>query len=474
MVSVILSGGSGSRLWPVSRDSYPKQFCELMDQSFLLSTLKRVQKLGEIQVVTLESMKSLTQNVLGQVGASSENLILEPLPKNTAPAIALVVWRALRRKQGQEVIGIFPADHLISDEKRFCQVAKACADIAAQKSVVVTIGIAPLYPATGYGYIELAAQSVVGEVDRKNDGVTAYGVHKFHEKPNIETAQDYYAQSCRRPSFFWNAGIFFFRADTMAKLFAEHMPEMWAKISGLKDDLSNLSTIYSNISGQSLDYGVIEKLKTELICVPADMGWSDVGSWDEIARLQEEKINFSSAAEVFCEDAENNFVFSTFNKVVGLVGVKDLIVVDTPDALLVTRRGQSQKIKDLVLNIKEAKIPAASEHIFEVRPWGRFEVLADESDHKVKRLIVNPKSQLSYQRHTRRDENWVIVSGQAEVVLEDKVTVLRPGQQIYIPKNHKHRIRNPGNQPLVMIEVQTGEYFGEDDIERFADDYQRK
>jgi mannose-1-phosphate guanylyltransferase/mannose-6-phosphate isomerase len=459
MISVVLSGGSGSRLWPVSRDAYPKQFCELLDQSFLLATLRRVEKLGDVRVVTLGSMKTLTENAFSQLNKTA-HLMLEPLPKNTAPAVALAVLAAQREGRGQEVMGIFPADHLISDESAFQKAAMLCEKIAGQ-GLVVTMGVRPRYPATGYGYLE-----TTGELEKSG---AAQVVRRFHEKPDLTAAQKYASDK----HFFWNAGLFFFQINKMADLFAEHMPDMWRRLTTVKEDFSNLNPVYANLSGQSLDYGVMEKMQKDLVCLPIDFGWSDVGSWDEIARLHEEKLQVASQAQVVAVRAEDNFVFSSHDKVIGLSGVNGLIVVDTPDALLITKRGESEKVKDLVTAIKAARLTVASEHRFEIRPWGRFEILSDNPSHKVKRLTVNPGAQLSYQMHERRDEHWVVISGTAEVVMDDKTSALCAGQQVYSPRAHKHRIRNPGTEPLVIVEVQTGEYFGEDDIQRFEDDYER-
>jgi mannose-1-phosphate guanylyltransferase/mannose-6-phosphate isomerase len=228
------------------------------------------------------------------------------------------------------------------------------------------------------------------------------------------------------------------------------------------------------VDGISLDYAVMEKLSAQA-CVPCDMGWSDVGSWDEMARLLDESapIHSQSRAQVFNQNSENNYVFAVSNKVVGLVDVTDMLIVDTPDALLVARKGSSQKVKELVDAMKEANQPEATIHPFETRPWGGFEILADEKTHKTKRVTIDAGAQLSYQSHTKRSEHWVVISGRAEVILNEKTIPLMPGESIHIPVGAKHRMRNPGDQPLVFVEVQTGTYFGEDDIKRYADDYNR-
>ncbi|MGE3387976.1 MAG: cupin domain-containing protein, partial [Bdellovibrionales bacterium] len=264
------------------------------------------------------------------------------------------------------------------------------------------------------------------------------------------------------------------KVKVMSEHFAALMPALWKSISLIKADLSNANYQYALVESKSIDYGVMEKLKRQ-ICIPCDMGWSDVGSWDELARLAEEypHLKTGTLAQVFSEQASGNYVFSIRPKVVGLVGVTDLLVVDTPDALLLARKGESQKVKDLVDQIKQVGLPEATEHPFETRPWGGFEVLADRPEFKVKTITVEPGQRLSYQSHAKREEHWLVIKGEAEVTLNDKVHVLKAGDSIRIPLGAKHRIHNAGKKPMQFIEVQTGTYFGEDDIVRYQDDYNR-
>lgn len=480
MLTVILSGGSGSRLWPISRDAYPKQFCEFFDKSFLRDTIDRLQPFGAPQIVTLSSMESLTRTAYARAEhvfsdkAVTNQIILEPMSKNTAPAIALVAYLAQLSGKAEEVLGVFPADHLITRIDYF-RAAVIYAEQLAAKNCVVTIGIEPRYAATGYGYLELAdnLEEKVSEKpdEQKQPGekLKAFSVKNFIEKPDLAHAEQY----LQSKKHFWNAGIYFFKVRKIIELFQTYMPDLWKKIETIKPDLSNLNYVYANIVSESIDYGVMEKAKGEIVCIPGDFGWSDVGSWDELARLQEENLKLDSQARVVQNDANENFVYANYNKVIGLSGVDKLIVVDTPDALLITQRGASQDVKKLVELMRESHTPQVSEHIFEVRPWGKFEVLADRADHKVKRLTVGPGQQLSYQVHKKRDESWIVISGEAEITLEDQKYILRMGQQIFAPKGSKHRITNRGREPLVIIEIQTGAYFGEDDITRFEDDYKR-
>jgi mannose-1-phosphate guanylyltransferase / mannose-6-phosphate isomerase len=464
MIPVILSGGSGTRLWPVSRASYPKQFCDFFDGSFLGNTIQRLKPLGDIHILTTKPMEALTHRAVKREDLHLENVIFEPLGKNTAPAVALLCHVLSMRGKGAEIVGVFPSDHLIGNEKAFMGAVNAAAEVAS-RGFVVTLGVQPHVPATGYGYIEVTEECIL-----KSENLQAFKVKGFREKPNLKTAKSY-VDSGRH---FWNAGMFLFRVQDMIEHFKKLQPEIWAKISAIDANLSNLHYNYSLVENISLDYAIMEKIDNQA-CVPCDMGWSDVGSWDEMARLADESsaVPSTSRAQVFNARSDNNYVFSVHNKVIGLIGVSDLIVVDTPDALLVVRKGSSQDVKELVDEMKAAGLPEATEHPFETRPWGRFEVLADEPHYKTKKITVDAGAQLSYQMHSQRNEHWVVIAGRGQVVLNDKTIDLKVGDFIHIPAGSKHRMRNPGGEPLVFVEVQTGTYFGEDDIVRYQDDYNR-
>jgi mannose-1-phosphate guanylyltransferase/mannose-1-phosphate guanylyltransferase/mannose-6-phosphate isomerase len=464
MIPVILSGGSGTRLWPVSRASYPKQFCEFYDTSFLNNTIHRLKALGDVHILATKSMESLTQRAVKLEGLNPANVLLEPMGKNTAPAVALLCHILQLRGKSGEVLGVFPSDHFISDTEAFSRAVRL-AEETAKKGFVTTLGLQPHSPATGYGYIEVS-----GEELAKKDGLRAVRAKGFREKPNLKTAQEYVASG----RYFWNAGIFVFRVSDMIDNLRKFQPQLWEKISRIDADMNNAQYNYAMVDSISIDYAVMEKLDAQA-CVPCDIGWSDVGSWDEVARLSEEsaQMHSRSQAQVFNQDSENNYVFSVQNKVIGLVDITDTIVVDTPDGLLLVRKGSSQKVKELVDSMREAGLPEATEHPFETRPWGGFEILADEKQFKSKKVTIDAGAQLSYQSHAKRSEHWVIISGQAEVTLNEQKIPLGPGQSVHIPVGAKHRIRNPGKTPLVFVEVQTGSYFGEDDIVRYLDDYNR-
>jgi mannose-1-phosphate guanylyltransferase/mannose-6-phosphate isomerase len=465
MIPVVISGGSGTRLWPVSRTSYPKQFCEFYDKSFLHTTLDRVSDLGSPPLIlTVESMRSMTLRVLKSAGLSEDSLICEPYGKNTAPAIALLCHVLSQQGKNSEVVGVFPADHLITEVEKFRKVVKL-AEKLAPSTGVVTLGIEPKYPATGYGYIEVDGDPINEEAE-----FPYFKVKQFCEKPSFKKAQSF----VQTRKHFWNSGMFIFQVSKMISNFKIHMPEMWQRIEKIKPDLSNASAVYANFISESIDYGMMEKL-TEQIHIPSEMLWSDVGSWDEISRLANEfpSYRLDSKAKIFSEDSSQNFIFSIKEKVVSLIGVQNLIVVDTPDALLITQKGQSEKVKGIVNQLREAGMPEGNEQTFEIRPWGQFEILGDSPDFKVKKITVDPGERLSYQSHQKRKEHWVVISGEATILINDVEKKLFSGESIVIPQGAKHRIQNFSKVPLVLVEVQTGSYFGEDDITRYDDEYKR-
>ncbi len=397
MIPVILSGGSGTRLWPVSRDSYPKQFCEFFDQSFLRDSLERVREHGAPWIVTLSSMAQLTKRTLLDSGFNPDFVVLEPMAKNTAPAIALMCHVLKMKGLENEIIGIFPADHFISKPEVLSAALKIAVKEAGKKKIV-TLGIEPSYAATGYGYIELDANSP--HIEK----LTSFGVRAFVEKPNKTEALRMISEG----HYFWNAGLFVFRADHMIELFQKYLPEVWSKVSEIKSDFSNAAYVYANVQPISLDYGIMEKTK-EILCIPCDPGWSDVGSWDEVARLSEE-VSTDSQAQVFLSQSENNFVYSTRPKVIGLANVEGLIVVDTPDALLVTRKGESQQVKQLVEKMRTEKVSETSSHFFSLAKWGRTEFIDETPDQKISKLILDGRAVAELSPAT-----YLMVSGSVEM-----------------------------------------------------------
>jgi mannose-1-phosphate guanylyltransferase/mannose-1-phosphate guanylyltransferase/mannose-6-phosphate isomerase len=298
---------------------------------------------------------------------------------------------------------------------------------------------------------------------KEQGGLKAYSVVKFHEKPDLQKAQEFVAQG----GFSWNAGIFVFKVAHMAGLFEKHQPELWKHILNLKADSSNLDEVYGKVQSISIDYAIMEKLSAEeLTCVPADFGWSDVGSWDAVASLQK-------GHEILNVKGQDNFVFGSAEKHYSMIGVEDMILVDTKDALMLVKKGQSQDVRHVVEALTQQKSSLVKEHVYEYRPWGYFEILKDTANFKSKVIRVNPHSQISYQSHAKREEHWTITQGAGEVVLNDEVIPVKAGSHIHIPLGAKHRIRNTKDDMLEFVEVQLGSYFGEDDIVRYQDDYQR-
>lgn len=458
MIPVILSGGSGTRLWPISRQGYPKQFCEFFEESLFTQSIKRVLPLGSPWTVTVGDLKILTTRALLELGLPVDQVIYEPSGRNTGPAIAALCRVFELRGLKDEVVGVFSADHLIGNDGVFLAAARA-GEAFARQGHIVTLGVTPSFPATGYGYIETD-----GEVS--SGGAKAMRAIGFREKPDEKAAVDFLAHG----GYFWNAGMFIFKISRMIEHLRELAPDIWNPMSQLKADLSNLAEIYGEIPKVSIDYAVMEKIG-EHVCVPCEFEWTDLGSWDAIAAMN--RRSASRHERVVEVESHTNFVVPIQEKSYAFVGVDDLIVVDTQDALLVARRGESENVKTAVDELKTRSIKAATHHQFEIRPWGRFDILRSTKDFKAKIISVDPGAQLSYQSHEKRSEHWIVVKGRGEVVLNDSTLSVEPGVHVFIPVGSKHRIRNLGTVPLQFVEVQLGSYFGEDDIKRFEDDYQR-
>lgn len=427
--------------------------------------MRRLNSLGPLTVIGHRALKALSSKLIQEHNIDGVRFVGEPMGRDTAPAVALACRLFQISGQENEVIGIFPSDHLVRDEKAFLKAVHEAARWAERGSVV-TLGIKPNFPATGYGYIQTQRLE-------SQDPLPALPVLKFHEKPNAARAKEYLDTG----GFFWNAGIFVFRVQQMVETFKKFQPELWQQISMLKEDLSNIDEVYAKIKPISFDYAIMEKLEpTTLKCIPFDPNWNDVGSWDAVA---EEALKSNIAAtpkneSLFLVDSKNNYLHAHEDKIYGFLGVEDLIVVDTPDALLVTKKGRSQDVKQLVDKVKEVRPEKAKDHLFEIRPWGDFEVLKNAENFKSKIIQVNPGQRISYQSHAKREEHWIVIEGSGQVILDDQVHPMQRGSYIKIPLGAKHRIENTGTTALRFIEVQLGSYFGEDDIVRYQDDYQRK
>lgn len=441
MTNIILCGGSGTRLWPLSRTLMPKQFVKLFnDKSLFQLTVERNVKLCDTSMVVSNSEQYfLALDQLEELGHVTNRYLLEPIGRNTAPAIAL----ACMSLDVQEVVLVTPSDHLIKNQSAYEQAVLRAKELA-EKNFLVTFGIQPSFPETGFGYIEAHDEDVKA----------------FHEKPSLEVAT-YYLNA---GNYYWNSGMFCFKAGVFLQELERCAPEIFltckkayatAKHEGMiRIGLDEMKRIPEN----SIDYAVMEKSQKVKV-IPSDVGWSDVGSFDA---LSNELSN----------DENNNFIFS--HKHVSLIDVNDLIVVDTKDALLISQKGSSQKVKEIVGRLKKENVELTTTHATVHRPWGTYSVLEDKIGYKIKKIMVKPGHRLSLQKHFHRNEHWIVVSGTATVQVEDNVFLVRENESTYIKAGHIHRLSNEGKIPLVLIEAQVGRYTGEDDIVRIDDDFKRE
>jgi mannose-1-phosphate guanylyltransferase/mannose-6-phosphate isomerase len=352
MRPIILSGGSGTRLWPVSRKKFPKQFCEIFADSLQNLTLKRLSTLGDPGLVTNVALKSLTEENLERSGVRVSEVIYEPVARNTAPAVLATCWLLAQKGLKDECVGFFPSDHLIQDEEELIQAA-LLAEAQAKTGQIVIMGVRPTYPETGYGYIQKTKKSAQGEKK-------IFGVVKFHEKPDLEKAKKFLASQ----EYLWNAGIFVGTVETFLKAFENLQPNMWKQVQSLKPDLSNLKEVYEAFENLSMDYAILEKLgEKQLSVVPVDLGWNDVGSWDAVAsHYRAVGQNEIGAPVVSTEGAQNNFVFSLTGRTVSFVDVNNLIVIDTPDGILISEKGASQNVRKIVDELAKRNPQLIEEH----------------------------------------------------------------------------------------------------------------
>lgn len=455
-IAGILCGGNGTRLWPLSREKFPKQFHDLAGtgQPLLIDTISRIELLKlPIVIITGAQHQDSTRTMLSRFQKQAQ-VVGEPVARDTAAAVALLTLIALRQDPNS-IVGSFHADHVMADTEAFRQAAEIAYGLAEAKQTVVTIAIQPTYPSTAYGYLDLLDDPELP---------TSKRVTRFIEKPDAVKAEELIAKG----NVAWNAGMFFFPAKVMADHFTMHLPELWERITALNADLSNLPEIFASLPKIAIDYGIMEKIQG-ILCVPYTGDWADVGSWEDVAERRGEETGI---VEIEAKGSSYISVVPHAKRAVFL-GVDDLIAVDTPDALLIMKKGSGQGLKKVVEQLRSLDAPELKEHTFEERPWGRFEILLNTDNFKSKRLVLHPGKQLSYQRHKHRSENWTITRGTGTVTLDDVESVVKSGDHITIPAGTKHRLRNHSTEPLEFIEVQTGTYFGEDDIERFADEYGR-
>jgi mannose-1-phosphate guanylyltransferase/mannose-6-phosphate isomerase len=441
MKAVILAGGSGKRLWPLSRELYPKQFMSIDSKhSLLQQTVERVSRYVEdVYIVTNEAQYYYVNHQLeGRV--EEENIISEPLSRNTAPAIALAcTW--IQEKDGGDTLLVLPSDHILSED--FFEVAKKA---EACLRGIALFGVTPTYPATGYGYIKPGRENNCG-----------FDVEKFIEKPEQKLAEQLVAEGC-----LWNSGTFLFDSSTIMEEFRQRLPQIYQYMSSSEDLLNN----YHKLPSISIDYGIIEKSKS-LTVVPFTGVWSDIGSWKSLYEIMDKDENNNALkGKVVTLDTYNSLIWSE-DRLTAAVGIKDLIAVSTKDALLIAPLSRAEQVKELVEKLKKEHREEVLQHTTVYRQWGYYTVLERGPLYKVKRLAIYPEKSISHQIHHHRAEHWIVVSGTAKVVKDGEETYLHENESIYVPKSTPHKIENPGKIDLHIIEVQTGTYLEEDDIIRF-------
>ena len=462
----ILCGGSGTRLWPLSREAYPKQFHRLTgSESLLQLTCRRLSGplFGELSIVSNHRYRFLIAEQLEEIGTSVESLILEPAGRNTAPAACIAALMAAQRDEDALVL-LAPCDHIIPDAEAFAGSIESGIE-AAEEGALVTFGIVPDCPHTGYGYIETAP----------GNG-TSLKVRRFVEKPTREAAEQFIDSG----TFYWNGGMFLFKARTMLDLLETHAPEVLdacrRSLAEVKTDLGFrvLNGAYCGVPAISLDYAVAEKADN-LMCVPLATSWTDVGSWTSVWDFLDKDSSgnvLRGSGEIIVENSHNSFAYSE-QGCVALVGVENLVVVAMPDAVLVASKDQVERIKQVVDRLKGNGCDLATEHNRVHRPWGWYQSLNRGDRYQVKCIMVKPGGRLSLQSHFHRSEHWVVVTGTLEVTRGDSVEILSENQSTFIPIGEKHRLTNPGKIPAFLIEVQSGTYLNEDDIVRYDDVYHR-
>jgi mannose-1-phosphate guanylyltransferase/mannose-6-phosphate isomerase len=468
LIPLILSGGSGTRLWPISRRNLPKQFLTLTGSETLFQqTIRRATGLPEAGapiVVASDDHRFLAAEQLQELGVQGASILLEPVARNTAPAIAVGALRALE-KSPDALILVLPADHLIGNDASFSDAVAKARPLAGQ-GWLVTFGIRPERPETGFGYIQ------------RGDAIDPNGfkVSQFVEKPSLDVAESYVASG----KYDWNSGMFLFQASRYLDELAQHAPEMlraakaaYAKANVDLDFVRLEAKSFSASPSDSIDYAVMEKTSRAAV-VPVSCGWSDIGSWDALWMAAEKDGDGNHReGDVIAIDTRNSLIRSHDRHLVATVGLDDVVVVTTPDATLVARRDASQDVKRVVEEIKAAGRTEHDLHRVVRRPWGMYDSLENGDRFQVKRIVVKPGAALSLQMHHHRAEHWIVVKGVAEVTCDDKVFLLAENQSTYLPLGSKHRLRNPGKVPVELIEVQSGSYLGEDDIVRFDDVYGR-
>ena len=472
ILPVILCGGSGSRLWPLSRESLPKQFLTFNfteNKSLLQRTHLRTKKIKNVQdpiLICNEEHRFIVAEQMRNINVKPSAIILEPFGRNTAPAITIAALKSLENFDNPNLL-ILSSDHQISDENKFAEVVEIGKSYS-NESKLVTFGIVPTSPEIGYGYIKSS-----GKLDKKLIGGSK--IDYFIEKPDKKLA----SQLIKDSRFTWNSGIFLFKANTILEEIRKYSPEiikychLSLKKSSYDLDFQRLDQkFFKQCPNISIDNAVMEKT-TNAFVLPLDAGWSDIGSWDFVWNISKKDLDGNVIkGDVITKNSKNSLL-SSHSRLIAAIGIEDLIIIETIDAILIANKSESQEVKNIVKLLKEKKISQGNQHLKCYRPWGDYESLIKEKNWQVKLLKVKPGEKLSLQKHRQRSEHWVVVSGIAKVEIDGKETIMRENQSSFIPLGSKHRLSNPGEIDLKIIEVQSGSYLGEDDIERFDDNYGR-
>ena len=454
MKIVILAGGGGTRLFPLSRDCYPKQFLHVIeDKSLLAQTIERFLGLVEakdIIIVTNERYIFHVQAELKTINAQEAHIITEPMGKNTAPAIALAqsYCQDVLQCDKDEVLFVSPSDHLIKPIDAFQNLIKNAQDVA--KDNIVTLGIKPTKPEIGYGYIEA----------EKNNNL-AKKVISFKEKPDLATAQEYIASG----NYYWNGGMFMFSIATMQAELTKYMP---AIIDITQNGYRYAVDNFVNMPDISIDYAVAEKSQKMMMIPMENIYWNDIGSFDAIAEVLSDKDKNVFKGDILAENCTDTMIIGD-NRFIAGIDLENLMIIDTPDALLVAKKGESQKVKNIVNKLKQNKRKEAKENVTMYRSWGKYTLLTESEGYRVRKIEMDPGASLTMQMHYHRSEHWTVISGTGKTIINDRESIFTENQSTYIPMGVKHKLSNPGKIPLIIIEVQSGKYINDDDIVVFED-----